>query len=259
MTTIFILPRGRVPGGQSSTMAGRDTRERVRRAIVAVAALATIALCVSAGNWQRGRMLAKEAERAALDAAATHAPVALPAAADWDAWRYRRVVADGTWRGAAQVMIDNRIQDGRAGFHVVTPLLLDDGRAVLVDRGWIAAGAGAMRVPEVAAPSGRASVNGRIVLPPRRYVEWVEDLGTGGVRQNLDPARIARATGLPLLPIVIEQDAADANDALVRRWPEPDFGVGTHRSYMLQWYAFATLAAVLWLVFARRRLRARTS
>jgi surfeit locus 1 family protein len=233
-------------------------RGRFARALAAAAAAAAIALFVAAGNWQRDRMHAKETERSALEAAAAHPPVPLPATDDWKAWRYRRVVAAGTWRGGAQLMIDNRVLDGRAGFHVVTPLALDDGRAVLVDRGWIAAGAGAGRVPPVAAPSGHATVSGRIVLPPARYIEWKEDDGRGDVRQNLDPARIARASGLPLLPVVIEQDGAGIDDGLTRRWPAPDFGIQTHASYMFQWYAFAALTAAAWAGLAWRRLRGRS-
>lgn len=244
--------------GQSSTGRADGRRERVARAIVAAGTLAAIAVFVLAGNWQRDRMHAKEAERAALDAASAHPPAPLPRTDDWASWRYRRVAAEGEWRGNAQLMIDNRVQDGRAGFHVVTPLALDDGRAVLVDRGWIAAGAGASRVPGVAAPSGRATVAGRLVLPPARYLEWKEDASAGNVRQNLDPARIAQATGLPLLPVVIEQDDAGASDGLVRRWPPPDLGIEMHRGYMLQWYAFAALAAALWIGFAWRRARTRT-
>jgi surfeit locus 1 family protein len=153
-------------------------------------------------------------------------------------------------------MIDNRIQDGRAGFHVLTPLALDDGRAVLVDRGWIAAGAGGTRVPEVATPTGRAAVSGRVSLPPRRYVEWRGEVVAGKIWQNLDPARIGQATGLALLPIVIEQGEGAPSDGLVRRWPAPDIGVEMHRGYMLQWYAFAALAAALWIGFTWRRMRA---
>lgn len=246
-----------MPGNQSSTAPNDVLRERISRAIVAAGAAAAIGLFVAAGTWQRDRMLAKEAERAAVEAAAAHAPVPLPATGDWKTWRYRRVVVEGEWRGGGQLMIDNRILDGRAGFNVVTPLALDDGRAVLVDRGWIPAGAGASRVPEVRAPSGRAKVEGRIVLPPARYIEWTADDDRGSVRQNLDPARIARASGLPLLPIVIEQGGPEAVDGLVRRRPPPDYGIRMHESYMLQWYAFATLTAALWAGFAWRRLRGR--
>ncbi len=82
--------------------------------------------------------------------------------------------------------------------------------------------------------------------------------GRGDVRQNLDPARIARASGLPLLPVVIEQDEARTDDGLTRRWPAPDFGIQTHASYMFQWYAFAALTAAAWAGLAWRRLRGRS-
>jgi len=226
---------------------------RTANLVASAAAVAAIALFVVAGNWQRGRMNAKEADRAAVDAAAAQAPVPLPDPDDWAAWRWRRVVATGTWRGAAQLLVDNRIVDGRAGFAVVTPLALDDGRDVLVDRGWTPAGAGESRVPRVAAPSGRASVVGRVVVPPARYVELGAPAApAGGVWQNLDPARIAAATGLKLLPIVIEQHS-DTGDGLLRDWPRPDLGIEKHESYALQWYSFAALAVVMGFAFSFRK------
>ena len=228
---------------------------RASRVFVTLVTIAAVALFVVAGNWQRDRMHAKEAERAQLDRAAALPALPLPHVDDWAGWRHRSVVATGTWRPAAQLLVDNRVHAGRAGFDVVTPLALDDGRIVLVDRGWIAAGAGATRVPDVAAPSGRAVVRGRIALPPARYVELDGSGVAGNVWQNLDPRRIAAATGLALVPIVLEQEAAAAADGLVRQWPAPDAGVDTHRIYMWQWYAFALLAAVLWLGFALRRWR----
>lgn len=242
----------------TATLETREARDERRtspawRAVVAAATVAAIALFVAAGNWQRDRMHAKEAARAALDAAAALPAVPLPRTDDWSDWRYRRVTLTGDWRGDAQVLIDNKVQGGRAGFHVVTPLVLRDGRVVLVDRGWIAA-AGATRVPDVAAPTGNATVDGRIAVPPARYVELGGGASAGRVWQNLDPARIAAASGLPLLPVVVEQDAAGAPaDGLVRAWAAPDGGVDTHRIYMMQWYAFAALAAGLWIGFAVRR------
>ena len=99
---------------------------RTANLVASAAAVAAIALFVVAGNWQRGRMNAKEAERAAVTAAAAQSPVPLPDAGEWSSWRWRRVVATGTWRGAAQLLIDNRIVDGVAanGFlHRVVELL----------------------------------------------------------------------------------------------------------------------------------------
>jgi surfeit locus 1 family protein len=167
-------------------------------------------------------------------------------------------VATGTWRSDAQILVDNRVVDGRAGFAAVTPLALDDGRDVLVDRGWAPASAGASRVPRIDAPTGRATVEGRVVVPPARYVELGASAApAGGVWQNLDPVRVAAASGLALLPIVVEQDPAAPADGLVRRWSPAGPDATTHRVYMLQWYAFAALVPALWLVFAWKRLRSR--
>ena len=231
------------------------------RLLPAIATVAGIALFVSAGQWQHRRMNDKEALRAQFDAANAAAPAALPGdAVDWNAWRYRPLIVAGTFDAARQILIDNRIDAGRVGYHVVTPLLLADGRAVLVDRGWIAAGDSRTQLPTAVPPTGTVSVKGRVNLPTHNYVELTHEAPVGAVWQNLDTARFSSATGLRVLPIVIEQTAPlngpdDSGDKLVRNWPAPDFGVDRHRIYMVQWYLFAATAAVLWLFFNLRPAR----
>jgi surfeit locus 1 family protein len=167
---------------------------------------------------------------------------------DWSTLRFRPVTLTGRYDVAHQVLIDNRIDAGRVGFHVVTPLVLDDGRAVLVNRGFVAARPTRAELPVVPAPAGELTVRGRIDLPGR-YLELAGSKPPpGNVWQNLDPARFAAATGVAVLPIVVLQDARDApGDGLARNWPAPDAGVDMHRSYMLQWLAFAALTLGLWV------------
>ena len=210
---------------------------------------ALVAATVGLGNWQRHRGLEKEALREQYERAARQSPLELTGvSADAAALRFRPVRASGVFDGRRQVLIDNKVYRGRPGFDVVTPLKLASGdRYVLVDRGWIALGSYRSELPQVPPPPGAIRVEGRINLPPAHYLELKVDAGTGPVRQNLDIDRIAAATGLPLLPFVIEQ-SGDAGDSLVRDWPPPDFGIDQHRSYMLQWYSLAGLGIVLWLV-----------
>jgi cytochrome oxidase assembly protein ShyY1 len=207
-----------------------------------------VAATVGLGNWQRHRGAEKEALRKQYERAAHQPPLELTAAsAGVAALRFRPVRASGEFDGRRQVLIDNKVYAGRPGFDVVTPLKLASGdRYVLVDRGWIAQGAYRSELPQVPPPAGNISVEGRINLPPAHYLELKMDAGVGPVRQNLDIDRIAAATGLPLLPFVIEQSAS-AGDNLVRDRPPPDFGIGRHRGYMLQWYSLAGLGIVLWL------------
>ncbi len=247
MTTAFMIHQSNPspPLGQAPQQAPASA---ARRHAPTIAAIAAIALFLSAAGWQRARMHDKEALRAQLDAAAAAPAIALPQALpDWSALRFRPVALSGHYDAPHQVLIDNRIDAGRVGFHVVTPLVLDDGRAVLVDRGFVAAGATRTDLPVVPVPAGEVAVRGRIDLPGR-YFEFARAGPAGNVWQNLDPARFAAATGIAVLPVVVLQDARDApRDGLARNWPAPDVGVDMHRSYMLQWLAFAALTLGLWI------------
>ena len=231
-------------------------RRRVRPALVpTLAAIAGVALFVVAGNWQRDRMEQRLALRAQFDTAMAAPAVALPDLRDWTPWRYRHVVLTGIYDANRQILLDNKVHDGRSGYQVVTPLTLSDGRVVLVNRGWVAGGATRVELPKVAPPAGIVSVRGRINIPPAAYVELKHEAPAGPVWQNLDPRRFAQVTGIAVAPIVVEQTAGDGVDNLVRDWPSPDLGAERNRIYMFQWYTFAAMAAGLWLFFTLRRPR----
>ena len=248
--------RAAMPNAPSPSDAGTPRRFRPR-ALPTLATVAAVALFVAAGQWQGRRMEQKEALRAQFDAASVQTPIAMPSLptdADWTALRYRPVVATGEYDARRQVLVDNRVHEGRAGYHVVTPLVLDDGRTVLVNRGWVGQGASRAAPPAVIPPAGMVTVVGRIATPSAGFFELASAPPTGHVWQNLDPARFSAATGVRVLPMLIEATRAPIpDDGLVRDWPAPDFGVEKHRIYMFQWYAFAALALVLWLALNLRQ------
>ena len=214
------------------------------------------ALAIGLGNWQRHRASEKDALAADYAAASQQPPAELPAGDD-DAvrLRYRTVRFRGEYDAARQIFIDNKVHAERAGFDVVAPLrLAGSGRYVLVDRGWIAQGARRAELPSVPPPGGSLTITGRVNLPPRRYLELKQENVAGPLRENLDVQRIAAATGLDLLPVIVEQlEPVVPADALVRDWSAPDVGATQNFSYMMQWYSFAVLAAGLWLGLNWRR------
>jgi surfeit locus 1 family protein len=217
-----------------------------------VAMVAVVALCVTAGNWQRHRMHEKESLAAALAQARARAPVALPLAADWPAWRYRQVVAEGRYDADTQFLLDNRVHDGVVGYDVITPLALRDGTYVLVDRGFVPTGGDRRTLPRVPPPPGEVHVQGTVELPPRPLPFGSAE--PDGVRwPRLDPARYAERTSRRVLPVYLAATGGDVGAGLARDWPAPDLGIEQHMSYMVQWYTFAALAAGLWVWFAWRR------
>jgi surfeit locus 1 family protein len=222
-----------------------------RRVVPTLATIVGVTVFIAAGNWQHRRMDEKAGLRAQLDAAAEAPPAAIPRdVADWTPWRFRPVIATGTFDAARQILIDNKVHAGMVGYDVVTPLVLADGRAVLVDRGFVGGGASRARLPDVPPARGEVTVRGRLDIPPAGYFELGRAAPEGPLWQHLDPRRFADATGLAVLPVVLEATApTGGDDALVRDWSAPDFGIERHWIYMLQWYSFAALAVALWLWF----------
>jgi surfeit locus 1 family protein len=226
--------------------------------IPTAAALVTVVLCVLAGHWQQQRMHEKEALLAQIRAAAALPSVPLPTnVGDWHAWRFRAVTMTGRFDARHQFLIDNRLHEGRVGFGVITPFILDDGRTVLVDRGFVAAGASRAVLPDPRPPQGDVVVRGRVDVPSAGYLELGDrPPSIAAPWQNVDPQRFAQATGIAVPPIVVDALDGAGDGSIVAEVPAPDTGVEKHLSYMLQWYTFAAMAAGLWLWFSvRPRLR----
>ena len=219
-----------------------------------MAAALFIALTVSLGRWQMHRADEKRTRQALLEARVREAPVQLTGSVpSAEPLLYRRVRAAGAWIPERQIFVDNQILEGRAGFHVVTPLRLEGGAAVLVNRGWIARDAGYPRAPAVAVPAGRVEVAGIATLPPARVLELSSETVFGDVWQNLSIDRYRSASGLDVLPVVVLADTPAPGLAAVR--DRPDAGAAKHEEYMLTWFSLAATAFVLWVVLNTRRVR----
>jgi surfeit locus 1 family protein len=235
----------------------------LKRLVIAIAALIGIAVTVSLGSWQWGRGEQRTAMHDAVTARQNTAPVALAqvlAARENDRdLLHRPVVLRGEWLPARTVFLDNRQMNAVPGFYVVTPLRLAGTDAViLVQRGWAPRNFKRREdLPPVQTPPGLVEVRGRLAPPPAKlYAFDAEEKGP--IRQNLDLARFRAETGLPLLPLSVQQ-AGPASEGLLRQWPQAGSGAEKNYGYAFQWWAIAAVIAILYawfqLVLPRRQER----
>lgn len=208
------------------------------------------------GQWQFGRYEAKAERRDLVEANYGAPPVGLqeilpdagtplPPGEEW-----RRVTATGTYDTDAEHLVRNRPQRGTFGYEVLVPLVLDDGTAVAVDRGWVPSGATAATRPEVPpAPSGTVTVTG-----------WLRpsepDLGRDlpdGQLASVDLPALARATGLDLVQAYVILESEDPSVERPVALAEPDVRLGSHLAYALQWWITVPVGVVLVLVMARQQ------
>ncbi|MCZ8291943.1 MAG: SURF1 family protein [Hylemonella sp.] len=218
---------------------------------VTFAALLGVAVTLSLGRWQLDRAAEKQAWQASIDARA-QLPVldarGLAGMSDSDELLHRRVEAVGQWVPEHTVFLDNRQMNGRPGFFVLTPLRLDNGAVVLVQRGWAPRNfEDRTRVPQITTPAGPVRVQGRIALAPSKLYDMGE-AGTGAIRQNLDLAQFRAETGLALLTVSIQQTGA-SGDGLARDWPQINSGVDKHHGYAFQWFGLCALITLLYVWF----------
>ncbi len=160
-------------------------------------------LLLALGVWQFDRAATKEARRATLAQQAQLPELALDGSAPWpaaDALAYRRLRVLGRYDAAHQMLLDNQVQDGQAGYHVITPLTLAGStRQILVNRGWVPAPADRRLVPHIPVPQGPVLARGTgqpplkaaFLLAPEAASQ--ENEHWRGVWQYLTPERYAAA------------------------------------------------------------------
>ena len=182
-----------------------------------LAAVALAMLTFSLGNWQMDRAAYKSGLQARIDAG-DDAPVLLVGASPVTKAQvlYRRVRVQGVFDSRYGILLDNRIHNGVAGYHVLTPLIVDgDHRAVLINRGWIPVGKNRNTLPLIPTNPARVKITGLATDPDTRYFELSAAAPQGRVWQNLNFKRYAAWSGLELHPFVLQQ-SNDSGDSLIR-------------------------------------------
>lgn len=239
-----------------------------------VAAL-LIPLMVKAGFWQLHRHEQRVERNDVISAGLAADPVPMdtltaPGRGPADGDRYRAVTATGVYDQAAEVVVRQRSNPGTGelGYYVLTPLVRDDGPAVLVNRGWVPAGGDPTRVPAVpAAPVGEVTVTGRLMADESTARTGIEERAglPAGMVMLVDSAARAEADGRPMLGGYLElastepgTESADGAGGAPELLPAPDHsGIGAHFAYAVQWWLFAAMVPVGWVLLARREARER--
>lgn len=220
-----------------------------------------VVLGIALGFWQLGRAADKAAWHSAVQQQAMATPLTAAQVQTWLAQGaqvateqlHRPIALQGRWLPAHTVYLDNRQMQARPGFFVLTPLQIDSGDVVVVQRGWVPRNfQDRQALPVVQTPADVVSINGTVAGAPARLLSLggseVLDAHAPHIRQNLDLAAFAQSTGLPLWPLTVVQ-TDPASDGLLREWPQVSSGIATHYGYAFQWFAMAAVLAAMLLWF----------
>ncbi len=218
--------------------------------------IAGVFVLIRLGYWQLDRLEQRRAFNQRVAERWNETPFdvttnALPA--DLHELEYRRVEARGTFDYANQILLTSQTRNQAPGAIVVTPLVLDDDRAVLVARGWIPAGRSTAEFwaeyEEVAdtpvvglIQESQLLPNGNAPTPPTApQVEWFT-LNIDAVQPQMP---------YELLPVFILQlpEEGRSYTALPIREEPLVLDEGSHFGYAIQWFMFALILGVGYVFF----------
>ncbi|MET7659876.1 SURF1 family cytochrome oxidase biogenesis protein [Streptomyces sp. NPDC055059] len=175
---------------------------------------------------------------------------------------HRRVSAKGTFDTAHEVVVRRRTNtDGEVGFHVLTPFVLDDGKVLLVNRGWIPANGAQTAFPKIPAPArGEITVTGRLLADETTAASGIKNVKGLPDRQIMliSSGQQAKALGKQVLGGFIEQTSPGPKGNTPQLIPTPNHSdIGPHMAYAVQWWLFAAAVPVGFVVLVRRERRDR--
>jgi cytochrome oxidase assembly protein ShyY1 len=165
---------------------------------------------------------------------------------------FHRATAVGVFQPGHEVLVRSQVHQGIAGYHLLTPMVLDDGRALIVNRGWVPL--------EGQPPLDSAPASGRVEI-----TGWLRPTQTPGplgpkdppegrldqmVRVDLDRLALQSEWPLLLVYLVLTEPAPSGYPIPV---PQPKFDQdGPHLGYAIQWFGFTAIGIAGYFFLLRR-------
>jgi surfeit locus 1 family protein len=236
--------------------------------------LICIPLFIKLGLWQYQKAQQKQAIHAAFDQAKIDQALKFPLeivngkVLNVDDWKYRKVTVQGVYETKYQFLLDNQVENDRVGYHVITPLKIDNtSEYVLVNRGWILGKDTHAELPIFNTPVGTQIITGQIWVPSKKIFtleknETPSDENQSittqpwqAVWQNIDITRYKQSVPFFVSELAIKLDQNSHAGGFVRNWQIPAERITTNIGYAYQWFGFSVAALLIYLYMSISKIR----
>jgi surfeit locus 1 family protein len=174
---------------------------------------------------------------------------------------YRRVIARGAFRHDREVQVYTVVSEEKGklagpGYWVMTPLELEGGARVIVNRGFVPLDRKNPDTRAAGQVSGPIPVTGLLRTPERATMFSPDNDPSRNAWYRRDPAEIASAMKLErVAPFTIDADATPNPGGLPEGGRTRINLPNDHLGYALTWFGLALALAGVFCVFAWQRLR----
>lgn len=215
-----------------------------------------VALCITLGLWQLDRAALKASIESRFEQRLGEPYREYSPGDGLDDIEYRKLLLQGSFDNAHHFLVDNQLYRGKAGYYVLTPLKLRDSDSlILVNRGWSPWGESRQEIAPIPAAQSLDGVKG-IANFPNEPALRMGGLTLGDRWPQLIPyidiEALQAQFSSRLLPVVLWL-APEQNGVYVREWNPVWMKPEKSRAYALQWFAFALIAVVFFVILNLRK------
>ena len=215
-------------------------------------ALPALLVLLWLGTWQVQRLEWKNQLIEDFESRATATPIDLPVGPVGPEMEFRRMDLTGRFDHANEVFMTGRTYEGNAGFHIVTPFTLTDGRIVLVNRGWVSESYREPEKREFTLVAGEVTIPAILRFPGKKGYFVPENEPENGFWFTLVPSQIVAHLGLE------GRAETEIYAATVRTSDTIELPIAartetnlrnSHLGYAITWYGIACALIGVYLAF----------
>jgi surfeit locus 1 family protein len=223
--------------------------------LITVALLYTM---MSLAFWQISRAEFKDTLQQKIIERKNLSPVTLaelPASSE--SRRYHPVKFIGEFDNQHSFLLDNITFNGHVGYHVFTPVKVNDAKTILVNRGFVSQGKTRDQLPEVDAPGGKIEISGLLDFSPSRTLLLAENVQEMSrwpvVLQYIDLTEISQLLGYKLYDMVLWLDPDEAG-GFEYDLPALNLNAAKNNGYAFQWFAMSLALFIIYIVVNTKRI-----
>jgi len=217
-------------------------------------------LFVYLGFWQLGRMAEKIQLQTELENRITSPPLKIEDIKSENNIRFHRLQVKGEFLNTDQILLDNQIFQGQAGYHIITPLYPENSediaKILLIDRGWVPIEEDRSNIPSIKPIQGTVTITGIINQPPQPLVLEETPLAKHPIfpllLQTIDFKKLETVLDHSIFPFLVQ---LQAESPYAYTTPPITFGVpaNRHLGYAVQWFTMAIISLLYYFGINTRR------
>ena len=175
---------------------------------------------------------------------------------DDQAKKWDRVFVKGTWENSRQILIDNVIHRGVAGYKVLTPLrVLESDKLILVDRGWIKRNKYRENLPDIDLLENELTVSG-ILESPELGLVLSDDLVSPDwpkVSQTKNPNVLLKEYDENTYNLILLADPVLKNSLEYIKITPTNMMPSKHYGYAAQWFSMFLVLCLMFIWYGYKR------